>query len=188
MAVWQQTIGADAGRQVGRLAAGGPGKSVTKQQEVTGLVIRQISEWTQGHKDPVLRDLEQEVRNRAENTAVERSTEAAIRNSAVVQNGETKPRVWTPLVDCLSGTCEALGSAQYCLLVGTHLQCQHSGDGNGSSESVLTTQQAWGHPGLPEALSQKNTRTNIKPTSQTNNHTGSQVRVIGGNATMCDSP
>lgn len=60
MAVWQQMIGADVGRQVGRLAAGGPGNlspSSRKSQDW------QISEWTQGHKDPVLRDMEQEARN-----------------------------------------------------------------------------------------------------------------------------
>lgn len=44
-------------RQAGGQAGGRwPRESVTKQQEVTGLVIRQISEWTQGHTDPVLRD------------------------------------------------------------------------------------------------------------------------------------
>ena len=52
------------GRQAGGQAGGRwPRESVTKQQEVTGLVIRQISEWTQGHTDPVLRDLEQKARN-----------------------------------------------------------------------------------------------------------------------------
>lgn len=51
-------------RQAGGQAGGRwPRESVTEQQEVTGLVIRQISERTQGHKDPGLRDLEQEARN-----------------------------------------------------------------------------------------------------------------------------
>ena len=49
-AVWQQTIGTDAGSRW-------PRESVTEQQEVTGLVSRQIFEWTWGYKDLVPRDL-----------------------------------------------------------------------------------------------------------------------------------